>query len=61
MAIDPAVNEALEATLAEVADQSEDFKKRFRWLVTRVLSDNYGDSDVRNVMDIIHVVEQSED
>lgn len=61
MAIDPAVQKALDATLAEATDQSEDFKRRFRRLITLVLSGNYEDSDVRNVMESIQVVVQSED
>jgi len=61
MAIDPAISEALDATLAGVADQNSDFKKRFRHLIKLVLSGNYEDSDVRNVMDTIQVVAQSED
>ncbi|RWO22199.1 hypothetical protein [Mesorhizobium sp.] len=61
MAIDAAVKEALDATLAEATDQPEDFKRRFRRLITLVLNGNYEDSDVRNVMDSIHVVVQSED
>lgn len=61
MAIDPAVQEALDATLAEATDQSEDVKRRLRRLITLVLSGNYEDSDVRNVMESIQVVVQSED
>ena len=61
MKIDLAVKEALDATLAEAKDQDEDFKKRFRRLITLVLNGNYEDSDVRNVMDSIHVDVQSED
>lgn len=61
MPIDPAVKEALDATLAEAVDQSEDFKKRFRQLITLVMSGNYEDSDVRNVMESIHVVVSPED
>ena len=61
MAIDPAISKALDTTLAGVTDQSADFKKRFRHLVKLVLSGNYEDSDVRNVMDSIQVVTQAED
>lgn len=61
MAIDLAVKEALDTTLAEATDQSDDFKKRFRRLITLVLTGNYEDSDVRHVMDSVHVVVQPED
>lgn len=61
MNLDSAIQEALEATLAEVTDQSDDFKKRFRRLIRLVLSGNYEDSDVRDLMESIHVIVQSED
>ena len=54
MDIDPAITEALEATLAATS-QSEDFKKRFRTLVSLVLTSNYQDSDVRRVMEALAV------
>jgi endonuclease III len=55
MTIDPAISEALEATLAETAGQNEDFKKKLRTLVGLVLTANYQDADVRRVMESIHV------
>ena len=55
MTIDPAINEALEAVLAETSGQSEDFKKKFRTLIGLVLNANYQDSDVRRVMESIQV------
>jgi hypothetical protein len=61
MAIDPAIVEALELTLDEAIDQSDDFKKRFRHLIKLVIGGNYEDQDVRNVMDSIHVIVQQED
>lgn len=61
MSIDPAITEALDSTLAEIDDQTEDFKRRFRRMIGLVLSGNYEDSDVRNVLESIHVVVQVED
>ena len=58
--IDPALQEALDAALIGAADQSEDFKKRFRHLITLVLNGNYEDSDVRNIMKCIHIDMQEE-
>jgi endonuclease III len=61
MNIDPAITEALEATLAEVSDQSGEFKKRFRTLVSLILTSNYKDADVRRVMESLSVQVGSED
>jgi endonuclease III len=61
MNIDPAITEALEATLAEASDQSGEFKKRFRTLVSLILTSNYKDADVRRVMESLSVQVGSED
>ena len=54
MKIDSAINEALEAVLAG-SGENEEFKKKVRTLVGLVLTANYQDSDVRRVMEAIHV------
>jgi hypothetical protein len=61
MNIDPAITEALDATLAAASDQSGDFKKRFRTLVSLILTSNYQDSDLRRVMESLSVQIGSED
>ncbi len=61
MALDPALQEALDSTLSDATDQDDDFRKRFRRLIELVLIGNYEDSDVRTVMDTVHVVAHSED
>jgi hypothetical protein len=59
--MDPAIEKAVSEALAEASDQSEDFKRQFRRLITLVLSGNYEDKDLRNVMEKIYVTPPSDE
>jgi hypothetical protein len=55
MDIDSAIHQAMEATLAKADDQSDDFGRRFKRFVELVLSANFQDSDLRRLMELVHV------
>jgi endonuclease III len=61
MAVDAAITEALDAELANLSDQTDDFQRRFRTLIELVLTGNYQDADVRRVMEMLKVKIEAED
>jgi endonuclease III len=61
MTIDSAITEALEAMIADSNGQTEEFKKRFRTLISLILTSNYKEADIRRVMESISVQAESED
>jgi endonuclease III len=61
MEINSAVIEAIDRVLNDMPDQNEDFKRRFRLLIKHVLTGSYDDSEVRDTMESLSVIVDSED
>jgi hypothetical protein len=59
--VHPAIQSAVAAVLAGDLDQSENFRRQFKTLMENVLTGNYGDSDIRRVMESIQVNPELED
>lgn len=56
--MDPDLDAALEeAFAATAAEQSEEFKRRFRKLINNALISNHADGEVRRVLELVQVDE----
>lgn len=57
----PDIESAITGVLDSAADQPPEFKRRMRQLIVNATSGNWTDSDVRDVIQLVEVVEsQSE-
>ena len=60
MKVDLAITEAITTRLRDATDQTDEFQRRFRELITLALEGNYRDADIRRVLDLVAVEPEDE-